>query len=104
MTRAISEVGRTRSPISVFTESTQSAHDLSRRAADALIDLPFSSNLVPDTRELVGHLLVYSTTSLKRLCDLSIDPYQIHGRRTEKSPFLNARKAPKRPLRSSTSG
>jgi len=53
MTRANSLVGRMRSPMSVLTESTQSAQDPAGRQAHALVDLPFPTDLVADARELV---------------------------------------------------
>jgi len=81
----------------------QSAHDpVAAGSRTPLIDLPFSSNLVPDTRELVGHLLVIRRPR-ERLCDLSIDPYQIHGQADRKIALLTLAKRSKA-LASSASG
>ncbi len=104
MTRATSAVGRTRSPISVFTESIDSAQEPAAAATRTrwLIwpSLPTSSRMRANSSATSSFI---STTSLKACAISPSMPVRSSGRRTLKSPLRSARSTPSSARRSMVS-
>ena len=94
ITRAVSLIGCTRQPMSVFTESTRSCHAPEVLAVDNR-SVIFPS--LPTTRLMrfssSVDCSIDSATSLKVSAILPAVPVHSTGSRTEKSPFFNAMSA-----------
>ena len=97
MTRPTSFNGTTRVPISELTESMARDHSPVAPASLARrVNLP-SSPTAPATRSnSLESLPANSTTSLNVVAISPSRPVRSSGSRTEKSPFLNARRARRR--------
>ncbi len=97
MTRATSVVGWTRSPIRVLMESTHCSHSPvapgSRARWPILPSLPTTELSRPNSSVIFW---LSSTTSLKASVISASMPVKCMGRRTEKSPLRNRRRAASR--------
>ena len=93
MTRAISLVGRAMSSISKFVESTRRSHDPAAAGTPARCMILPSLPTTRLTRSIsLAVLSLNSIISLSVSAILPASPVHSPGRRTEKSPFLNATK------------